>query len=343
MQNLTDSTGRLSLPVIAAVAVLIFPTVLITVLGPIVIQDRIAQGTLYSFMSLGGLAGTVIAGFSLRRLQPLTLFRAGLIGSAVCLMMLSTTPLQGLLLLALCSCIAVVGTTQMVLLSLLFPAIPRRIMALSLAANATASALFPMIATALLEASARFGFTAASALGCGDFLCAVATIAVYFGARNCHALPAMSSRRETSSKCASSTIVFGVLLCVLHVTTDNLLSQWSMPHFMSAYPHPEFPAPLILSACAVAYLVARLGLAAMPERNSQPELLYAPGIIGALLLWSSFLCGSYIGAATLYVSAALFYGLEYPTLLGRIANCRRTPSPRSSRPERYVHTSWLRC
>jgi len=38
-----------------------------------------------------------------------------------------------------------------------------------------------------------------------------------------------------------------------------------------------------------------------------------------LLLWSSFACSSFVGAALLYVCAALFYGLEYPTLLGKVA------------------------
>lgn len=329
MKTSLDTPQRLALRIIFAGIGVIFPSVLLTVFLPVLMTNRIAQGQIYSTLSLGGLAGTVLAGCGIRRMNPLSLLRTALTGTALCLLVLTTAPLNGILLFGLYAGIATIGVSQMVALPLVCPEIPRRVMALSLAANSTASALFPMLATALLESSKRLGIAPAFALSLGFLLSALGMSAANLGLRHAQiSCPTASLSGDSPSKRDWTIIVFGGLLCVLHVSTDNLLYQWSMLHFMSAYAHPTFPPPLILSGYAIAYLIARLSLAALPERRTESWVLIAPGIIGALLLWSSFACGSFGGAAALYVVAALFYGLEYPLLLGRVAQI----SPRSMPP-----------
>ena len=330
---------RLATKIVATLALFVFPSVMISVAVPQVFAKRTDQAAVYIAMALGGTCGSLVGGVLARRGAMLSVLRHAISAASVSFLLLACASLNGpglVLVFFAYTAITAAGVAGLTLLPLLRPAAPRHTLSLSLASSALAGVVFPIVASGILSSCASHGVPIERAFSLGLLLTSIA----FFFAR----LLLSGEQVDSISPVAAPSFrlsraewkLAGVAgaLGALHAATDTTLSNWSMLHFTTSFNAPSFPPALILSGCAIAYFVTRLGLAFVPEQRGGRWLLIAPGVAGAGLLWLSFSQHAFVSAAWTYVLAAAFYGLEYPVLLGCVARL----SPRCMGPVIAIST-----
>ncbi len=292
------------------------------------IDDR-GFGLLLAAAPLAGVAGVIIAGILVGRIGPVAMIRRSLQGLAAGMLLLAASgPRWGFALSSctLCGlCAGALNIATVTYLTRLFPREQRRILALSLAiTTGLAGILFPLLAESLLALSARgidFGSLLHLPFLLAGGLMAGASLNYPSGrARVRKAALAWSWRAFA----LPSSVVWLALLIALHCATDTALAAW-MPRFLggAAFSQRPFPPGLVLSAFALAYLLARTLLASLPDHWGRRRLMIVPGLDGGSVLLLGLLSRNYVLTAAGYVFGAFLWSAEFPAMLGAAARCSR--------------------
>jgi len=110
-------------------------------------------------------------------------------------------------------------------------------------------------------------------------------------------------------------------LMALHGAVDTSIFYW-MPRFLgSAVFAATLVAPgLVMSGFSLSYLVSRSLLTLVPEHRGRRSLLVLPGLLGGGVLLAGILSRDYALAAGGYVLGAFLWSVEYPAMLGAVAD-----------------------
>lgn len=203
----------------------------------------------------------------------------------------------------------------------LFPNNRRRALSLNLAAGSMAGIFFPTLAEGLLTlwrrvAAVSFAMivhlpfvASALALALGSFL---------YRRRSAESAEEASASRRWHWRdlLLPRRTVFLVVLLALHGAADSILHVW-MARFLGggSFSSRPFAPGFALSGFAVAYLLARGGLALIPERRGRRSLMIVPGILGGGLLIAGILTRSYALTAAGYIGGAFLWSAEFPAIL----------------------------
>ncbi len=108
-------------------------------------------------------------------------------------------------------------------------------------------------------------------------------------------------------------------LAAAHGLSDNVLYSWITRHLTASFDEHPLPPGWILSFYNAAYLAGRLGLAMLPDQVGRRTLTIVPGLIAGPILFAAIQSDTYLLTFGGYVLACLFSGLEYPALMGLVA------------------------
>ncbi len=206
-----------------------------------------------------------------------------------------------------------------------YPAWRRRMVTISLIAVAAPGVVFPLIGQWLLGRvdAGAMGFApalhlpflaAGMVLFAGQFILHLGRVADEAG----DGPPADFSLRSILTVPALVIIV----CAMLHAGSDNGLYGW-LPTFMER----RFTARagalpigtgLMLGLYSLAYAIARLALAVLPEGFGQRAFLTLPGPIGGGLIIAAIWLGGPLAIGVIYPLVGLLVALEFPALLAEI-------------------------
>jgi len=109
------------------------------------------------------------------------------------------------------------------------------------------------------------------------------------------------------------------LLATAHGLSDNVLYSWITRHLTMTFDEHPLPPGWVLSFYNAAYLTGRLGLAMLPDQVGRRTLTIVPGLIAGPVMFTAMQSDTYLLTFGGYVLACLFSGLEYPALMGLVA------------------------
>ncbi|MHB9110754.1 MAG: MFS transporter [Armatimonadota bacterium] len=266
------------------------------------------------------LVGWIVARWGPRRLLTLSLLVTG----------------AGMAYLALCganwvwlSLALILSTMGAVLLDVsgstflvqLYPEQKRRILSLGMAARSGTEMMTPLLAEGLmLLAVTAPAVSFAAVLHLPFVLLTVAFVAGAVVLRAPGSPPNGQARWRWRDLLISRRSAGLLVLIMLHGAADATLFTW-MSRFLGsdAFSEQPFRPGFVLSAFSVAYIVSRLLLARLPEGWGRRALLVLPGLLGGSIFILAILSRDYLLTAAGYVIGAFCWSLEYPTMLGRIA------------------------
>jgi len=287
-------------------------------------------GLLFSIGSLTGLGGVLFGGHLIDRWGPRRVIRICLVGMG-CAMVLVALGGPHFLSFAVSAGVSGVFAAPLFVavsayLAKLFPRHQRRVISLNLALSSLGGMMFPILAEGLLYLSRRLQFvTFAQVLHLPFALTGTLLLCASFIYRR-KPLPAAappsaaSSRRWQWRDLLLPPRAF-MLACLisLHGTADTTLHMW-MPRFLESRSFTsQLIAPgVVLSGFALAYLLARAALAALPDRIGRRAFLVLPGLAGGSILIAGILSRRYTLAAAGYVLGAFCWSVEYPTMVSML-------------------------
>jgi len=222
------------------------------------------------------------------------------------------------------------GVTASVYLMGLYPGLQRRILTISLVSISSPGILFPIVAERMMAAARAGQVDFATVLHVPFLVLGMTLIAAQLplslAARN-GASSDMERREPFDPRVLlSGPALLVILLATLHAGSDNTLWQW-IPKFMeSSFDELAIGTGTVLALVSIVYVLARLGLAALPEGYGQRAFLVLPGLVGGSILLVVIWTGGPLAVALGYPLAALMYSVEYPTLLSEV---------RASSPARF--------
>jgi len=203
----------------------------------------------------------------------------------------------------------------------LYPEQKRRILSLGMAARSGTETLTPVLAEGLmLLVAASPAISFAMVMHAPFTLLALAFIAGGILLR----APGASHREQAAWRWRDLLIsrrsVGLLVLTMLHGAADATLFTW-MSRFLGSDAFTEHPLRpgFVISGFSVAYIVSRLLLARLPEGWGRRALLVFPGLLGGSVLILAILSRNYLLTAAGYVVGGFLWSVEYPTMLGRIA------------------------
>lgn len=296
------------------------------------IGDRLF-GFLFSVGMLGSLLTVLPGGALTDRLGPRRVIRFCLLGVGLASLLLAgsgtrwTLLALGLGLAGLFSGPLYVATNAY--LVRLFPGHQRRVLSLNLAASSAGGVLYPALAEYWLYLAARKpGLGFATVLHAPFVVVGVILLAASFIYR---AVQPAAGRQFTWGglfQGADFRLPAGawwlIVLLAAHGMADNGLYVW-MARFLGsgAFATQPLPPGMVLAGYAVAYLVSRVLLAALPEHRGRRKLLIVPGLAGGALLLAGLLSRDYWLTSAGYVLGAFCWSAEYPAYLGALAHHHR--------------------
>ena len=267
------------------------------------------------------------AGWLALRLGASRLFTVGLLGAGAGLLLLAGSGshvglfVGGLAFAGMAMVLMEVGGTTTLIG--LFPESRRRILTLSMVSRSVTEMVVPLLAEGLLKLSAVTPVVTFAAILHAPF--AVVAGAFLLGSL---IFARQASQRSTApwrwrDLLVSRRSVGLLLLIMLHSIADATFFTF-MPLFLTsrafAVQLEWLPPGYVISAFSVAYIVSRLLLARMPEGWGRRSLLVLPGMLGGCVLIAALLTRNYLLTACGYVLGGFLWSVEYPTLLGRIAD-----------------------
>jgi MFS family permease len=125
------------------------------------------------------------------------------------------------------------------------------------------------------------------------------------------------SRRER--RLEPAIVVLVVALATIHGTADGVLFNWMPRYLGERFPDGPFPAGWVLSCYSAAYLAGRLALTFLPDRFARRALVVLPGLLAGPMVLAALHAPSMYLVTAGYALASLFYGLEFPALMGLAA------------------------
>ena len=296
----------------------------------------IAQfGLLFSVGPLIGVVSVLFGGMFVDRLGAVRMIRYCLQGMALAFVLLALGG-QSYLMFIVAVCLGALfagplHTAKAVYVSQLFPREKRRMLSLSLAMVSGGGILTPLVAEMLLSLGERVG---TAAILHGPFLVGAALLMggsmLY---RDGTTFPRKRWKYTTTATTATTATSFSwrafklplpvfwlVMLGTCHGAADTTLHVW-MPKFLSSESfanHPIVPG-VVLSAYALAYLVARSSLALVPADFARRTLLILPGLLGGAMLIAGILSRQFWLTAGGYVMGAFVWSNSYPALLAMMS------------------------
>jgi len=231
--------------------------------------------------------------------------------------------LAGLILCAISSHVMTVMTQNGVVA--LFPDARRRLLTLQMVVGSCAAALFTLLAEWLLGWSARGNATRFHLalrlpyLGIALLYLALIPALLAFARRS---RTAQQQTQTPSAGTPNHTQRRRAILCILamtiHATADNVLMLW-LPRLWEESAMGGFFKPgYIMSAYSLCYVVARSGLALLPESCGRRLVLCVPGFFGCIMLLIALLNGGEAGVLC-YLAAAFLWACEFPAFMAVLA------------------------
>ncbi len=282
-------------------------------------------GQLFSAGPLMGILSALFGGALLDWIGPTRMMRYALRGLAVSAALFGCAGAHWLcFLLAVCLSSLFAGAFSMAVslyLARLFPRDQRRVLAFSLAIGSAGGFLLPLLAEGLLWLAHSGSFSFGQMLHTSFLLMAALLALASLGYKSAR-LP-RTHRRPTGGPWRPAlpplSLAWLGSLIALHVAADVCLYLWMAPFLESGSfaAHPVLPG-LVLSAFSLAYLIARVLLAALPERWGRRAFLVIPGCAGGTLLILGLLSRSYWLTVGGYVFGAFLWSAEYPALLSAV-------------------------
>lgn len=282
-------------------------------------------GQMFSIREWSSLAPLLLVGWLIVRLGARRMLIAGLLiaGAGMATLALcgaSWGALTGAMVLATAGCVLMDVASNTFLVQL-FPDARRRMLSLCMAARSGTETLVPVLAEGLLRLTkttpaVTFGAVLHAPFGLLAVIFLVGSL--FFRA------PGTNHPVETSWRWRDLLISrrsVGLLaLIMLHSASDASLFTW-MSRFLGskAFTWHPFPPGFVISAFSIAYIVARLTLAGLPEGWGRRALLVFPGLLGGSVLIAAILSHNYLLMACGYVLGGFLWSTEFPTMLGRIA------------------------
>jgi len=213
-------------------------------------------------------------------------------------------------------------------LAKLFPNHRRRVLSLNLATSSAGGMLFPLAAEGLIHLSEHhppvsFGqvlhtpFLVAGGLMIGAGFIYRARIS----AGPAVLTPSRSGWSWRDLLLPPRTMLLALLIA-LHGTADTMLYYW-MARFLESrsFASQSLAPGVVLSGFALAYLVSRTILAALPDKTCRRAFLVLPGITGGGVLIAGILSRSCVLAACGYVLGAFCWSVEYPSMVSALMRC----------------------
>jgi len=206
----------------------------------------------------------------------------------------------------------------------LFPGSKRRALSLNLAAGSLGGFIFPGLAQGLLGLVAACSAISFAMIAHVPFalvgpLILLSCLAYRGSAASVDEAP--PERWHWRDMLLPKRYLFIVFLMALHGAADSTLHVW-MALFLGS---ESFSAQLIgpgfvLSGYAVAYFLARGGLALLPEHFGRRALMVLPGLLGGGILIGGILTRSYLCTAVGYVLGAFCWSVEFPVMMSVLAS-----------------------
>ncbi len=289
-------------------------------------------GLLLSCAAIGSLAALPLAGPLTARLGARRFLQASLLAAGA-----------GMVLCGVARCVwlfgcglalaggagAVVAVALPGWLIVLYPALRRRMVTLTLLILVAPGTLFPLLAQWLLHLSdpgSSLSFAAVlhrPFLGLGLLLAGGQFVLGRVDGSG-HARPP-SSRERFRPRDLLNLHALAVIACAtLHAAADNSLFQW-MPKFMeSTFDYLPIPTGVVMALYSAAYVLARGILALLPEGAGQRLMLTAVGPVGGGLLLAAIWRGGPVAVGLVYPLAGLLVAVEYPALIADIRSFSAT-------------------
>lgn len=215
-------------------------------------------------------------------------------------------------------------------LAKLFPNHRRRVLSLNLATSSAGGMLFPLAAEGLIHLSEHHPPVTFGQVLHAPFLLAGGLMigAGFIYRARIPAGPAVSATSRSGWSWRDLLLpprtTLLALLIALHTTADSMLYYWMARFLESRSFAGQALAPgVVLSGFALAYLVSRTILAALPDKTCRRAFLVLPGITGGGVLIAGILSRSCVLAACGYVLAAFCWSVEYPSMVSALMQCDR--------------------
>jgi MFS family permease len=111
-----------------------------------------------------------------------------------------------------------------------------------------------------------------------------------------------------------------IALAALHGICDSAACLW-LPRVLGGdcFDVQTFAPGFVLAAAALAYVISRLILAALPERTGTRIMLVVPGLLGGGVFIAGILSRNQALTAGGFVLGSFLWSLEYPALLAMLA------------------------
>jgi len=289
-------------------------------------------GLVMSCGLVGSLLSLVVAGPLSDRWGARRMLRAALggvgVGFLICAVGVKLPVFVAGLMIATFS-VSAIGVAMPAYLIHLYPDFKRRSLSLSFMVTTMTGMVFPFIVDRLMSAAGgRFALVLHLPFGvvgvfilAGRFVFAGAPCDVSEGAEGrCGGVLSRSAlfladlAGNVRSMCTPSLLLILFLLS-LHGFCDTAFYVW-LPRYMEIrFGDTPIRAGDVLAMYSGAYLVARLTLAALPERLGRRAFLVFPGLLGGSLLFLCVLSDRALFLCVGYPLAALLWSVEYPALL----------------------------
>lgn len=206
----------------------------------------------------------------------------------------------------------------------LFPHARRRLLTLQMVVGSCAAALFSLLAEWLIAWCSRgdalrfrFALHLPYLAITGLYMLLIPVLrpfALVHGAR--------ATQNQAVHETPSSQHKRSALLCVLamtiHASADNVLMLWLPRLWEQAALGGYFKPGYILSAYSLCYVIARGGLALLPESWGRRLFLCVPGFFGCAMLSIALLFGGKLGVCC-YLAAAFIWACEFPAFMAVLA------------------------
>lgn len=286
-------------------------------------------GILFGAPSLGGLVGALGCGAVADRIGYRRALRLSLIitaaGALACAGSNAFVPLcAGLLVYSFGR--AAMSVIVPAFFGVLYPRHRRRFISLFLVSVSLFLLPMPLLWHVLGRLSDRSASVSFAAVFRGGFLVVAVLVALH---QFLLARPIRQGERaamdeaETTSTAApwrrwwflEGAAVLILTLGVLHVASDSTLYNWTPKLLEETFAVRAFPPAVTISLYELAYIICRLTLVALPETSGERRFLILPGIIGGSVVCLALSSGSYTVMALSIPFGALFWGLEYPSLM----------------------------
>ncbi|MDY7011222.1 MAG: MFS transporter [Planctomycetota bacterium] len=286
-------------------------------------------GLLLSIGMVPGAAAVLVGGALIHRFGPRAVVRGALLGvSAGMCIAASGGGLWTVMILALVLVACFGQTLNIALQSFLvrlFPNRRRRVLSLNLVMGGAAGILYPLWAEFLLhleQTSTRITFSHVLHVPFG--VVAVLLFAGSFIYRRGTSFSRTGPKEATGDKWYHFRFSDGrwllIALATLHGVCDSAAALW-LPRVLGGdcFFVQTFAPGFVLAAAALAYVISRLILAALPEGMGTRIMLVAPGLLGGGVFIVGILLRTQAMTAAGFVLGSLLWSLEYPAILAMVA------------------------